>query len=157
MSLFMLPASVCTCPISATLRCTAQFFTSLLRVVWGCAIAQAISRRFSTAPDRLRSRAKSCGICGEQSGTGGGFLRVLRFLLPIFIPSNAPYSSIIRGWYNGPACQVGSVSPRPNKLKKNYALVLRYLLCLVRVSSDVHWNIWCGNSVKFQEGLPPYN
>jgi hypothetical protein len=31
---------------------------------------------------------------------GAGFLRVLRFPLPIIIPSTAPHSSIIRGWYN---------------------------------------------------------
>jgi hypothetical protein len=33
------------------------------------------------------------GICGEQSGAGAGFLRVLRFPLPIFIPPNSPSSS----------------------------------------------------------------
>jgi hypothetical protein len=46
----------------------------------------------------------SCGICGGQSGTWAGFLRVLRFPLPIFIPPVAPQSlsSIIRGWYNRP-------------------------------------------------------
>jgi hypothetical protein len=40
--------------------------------------------------------------CGGQSGTGVGFLRVLRFPLPIFIPPIAPQSpsSIIWGWYN---------------------------------------------------------
>jgi hypothetical protein len=34
---------------------------------------------------------------------GVGFLLVLRFLLPILIPSAAPHSlSVIRGWYNRP-------------------------------------------------------
>jgi hypothetical protein len=44
----------------------------------------------------------SCGICGGQSGDGAGFLRVLRFTLPIFIPPISPQSpsSIIWGWYN---------------------------------------------------------
>jgi hypothetical protein len=32
------------------------------------------------------------GICGEQSVAGTGFLRVLRFPLPIFIPPNSPSS-----------------------------------------------------------------
>jgi hypothetical protein len=32
--------------------------------------------------------------------TGAEFLRVLRFPFPILIPPNAPYSSVIRGWYN---------------------------------------------------------
>jgi hypothetical protein len=34
----------------------------------------------------------SCGICVGQSGTGAGFLRVLRFPLPTIIPQNSPSS-----------------------------------------------------------------
>jgi hypothetical protein len=51
------------------------------------------------------SKTMVCGICGGQSGAGAGFLRVLRFLLPIFIPSISPQSpsSIIWGLYNRPA------------------------------------------------------
>jgi hypothetical protein len=43
-------------------------------------------------------------ICAGQSGAGAGFLRVLWFPLPIFIPPIAPQSSslIIWGWYNRP-------------------------------------------------------
>jgi hypothetical protein len=33
-----------------------------------------------------------CGICGGQSGTAAGFLRVLRCPLPIIIPPNSPSS-----------------------------------------------------------------
>jgi hypothetical protein len=51
------------------------------------AIAQAVSRRFLTATARFRAQVTSCGNCGEQSGSGAGFLRVLRFPLPILIPS----------------------------------------------------------------------
>jgi hypothetical protein len=60
----------------------------------GLAIAQAISRPGST-------QVKTCGICGRQSGTGEDVLRVRPFHLPILNPSNSPYSSIIRGWYDG--------------------------------------------------------
>jgi hypothetical protein len=51
---------------------------------------------------RVRARVWSCVICGGQSGAGAGFLRVLRFPLPIYIPSIAPQSPsfIIWGWYN---------------------------------------------------------
>jgi ribosomal protein L37AE/L43A len=70
----------------------------------GRVIAEAVSRRLSTAVDRVRAQVWSCGICGGQSGTGTGFLRVLRFPLPVIIPPVAPQSSssIIWGWYNRP-------------------------------------------------------
>jgi hypothetical protein len=50
------------------------------------AIAQAVSRWLPTMAARVRSWVWSSGICGGQSGAGAGFLRVLRFPLPIFIP-----------------------------------------------------------------------
>jgi hypothetical protein len=58
----------------------------------GGAIAQAVSRWLPTATARVRARVWSSGICGGQSGAGAGFLRVLRFPLPIFIPPNSPSS-----------------------------------------------------------------
>jgi hypothetical protein len=41
----------------------------------------------------LISKVQNIGICGGQSGAGAGFLRVLRFPLPIFIPPNNSPSS----------------------------------------------------------------
>jgi hypothetical protein len=71
---------------------------------FGRAIAQAVSRSLPTAAARVRSRVWSSGICGGQSGAGAGFLLVLRFPLPIFIPPIAPQSPspILWGWYNRP-------------------------------------------------------
>jgi hypothetical protein len=66
------------------------------------AIAQAISRWFPPAAARVRSRVWSSGICGGQIGAGAGFLRVLRFPLPIFIPPNSPSSLSPGGRYNRP-------------------------------------------------------
>jgi hypothetical protein len=57
----------------------------------GPAIAQEISSQLSTAADRI----KSCGICGEDSGSWEGFLKAFQFPLPVLIPPTAPYSSII--------------------------------------------------------------
>jgi hypothetical protein len=83
----------------------------------GRAIAQAVSRWLSTAAARVRARVWSCGICGGQSGAGAGFLRVLRFPLPIFIPPISPQSpsSIIWGLYNRPvvAAVPSGLSPTP--------------------------------------------
>jgi hypothetical protein len=63
-------------------------------------MAQAVSRRLPTAAARVRAQVWSC--CG-QSGTGAGFLRVLRFPLPVLIPPTPPHSSsIIWDWYNRP-------------------------------------------------------
>jgi hypothetical protein len=59
------------------------------RYVGGRATAQAVSRRLPTAAARVRS----CGICGGQTGAGAGFLRVLRFPLPIIIAPTASHSS----------------------------------------------------------------
>jgi hypothetical protein len=80
----------------------------LKRIYWskweeGCAIAQAVSCRLPTSAAHVRSQVTSCGICGGQSGTEAGFLRVFRFSLPILIPPSAPYPSLsIRNWYNRP-------------------------------------------------------
>jgi hypothetical protein len=55
------------------------------------AVAQAVSRWLPTAAGRVRDRAAR-GIGGEQSDTEAGFLRVLRFPLPIVIPPISPSS-----------------------------------------------------------------
>jgi hypothetical protein len=48
----------------------------------GRAIAQTVGRWLPTAAARDRVRA-ACEVCGGQSSIGAGFLRVLRFPLPI--------------------------------------------------------------------------
>jgi hypothetical protein len=68
---------------------------SCIQDIWyssGRDIAPAVSRWLPTAASWVRARVWSCGICGGQSGAGAGFLRILRFPLPIFIPPIAPQS-----------------------------------------------------------------
>jgi hypothetical protein len=89
----------------------------------GHSTAQAVIHRPPTAAAWVRAQVNSYGICGAQSGIGADFLRVLRFLLPIFIPPTAPHlsSSIIRGWSNRPSvADVLSGLAHRNREKKNY-------------------------------------
>jgi hypothetical protein len=56
-----------------------------------------------TAVAQVQAWVRSCGICGGQSDNGAGFLRVLRFPMPInplIIPHSS--SSIIQSQYNRP-------------------------------------------------------
>jgi hypothetical protein len=81
-------------------------FCCQMRIFWsvkGRAIAQMISCWLLIAATRVRARIWSCEFCGERSGEGADFLRVI-VPLPIFIPPIAPQSpsSIICGWYNRP-------------------------------------------------------
>jgi hypothetical protein len=101
--------------------------TFLRSCALGRAIAQAVSRWLPTAEARVRIQVKSCGLCGEQSGNGAGFLRVHRFPLPILIPPTAPHSSsIIRRWYNRPVSgrrtKWTQSHPTPRNLKKSVPL-----------------------------------
>jgi hypothetical protein len=69
-------------------KLTLQMVSTLVQL--GRAVAQAVSRWLPTAAVRVRVRA-ACGVCGGQRGTGAGFLRVLRFPMPI-IPPISPSS-----------------------------------------------------------------
>jgi hypothetical protein len=73
---------------------------------WICrsAVAQTRTRRLPTAEALVPARTKSCGICRGHTGTGAGFLPVLRFPLPLIHSTNC--STVITvyhpGWYNRP-------------------------------------------------------
>jgi hypothetical protein len=67
----------------------------------GRAIARAVSRWLPIAAAGVRARVWSSRIFGGQSGAGAGFLRVVRFPLPIFISPNSPSSQ------SPGACKIG--------------------------------------------------
>jgi hypothetical protein len=105
--------------------------TAIIKFRQGRVIVQTVSHRLPTAAVRVRVQLKLCGICGGQSDIGAGFVLVLRFPLPIFIPLTSPpsssssssSSSIIRGWYKRPISgrrTKGTQSqPTPRKPQKN--------------------------------------
>jgi hypothetical protein len=83
------------------IKCLLFFFLILAQMECaGRAKARAVSRRLTTTAARARTRVWSCEICGGQSGTGAGFLRVLRFPLPVRIPPATSQSSSVWGWYS---------------------------------------------------------
>jgi hypothetical protein len=91
----------------------------------------AVSCRLPTAASRVRTQVRSYGFRGGQSGTGAGFLRVLRFPLPILIPPTAPHSSssIVRGWYNRPNSgrRTKWTQSHPTARKRNTSMTSKYL------------------------------
>jgi hypothetical protein len=91
---------------------------------FGRAIALAVSRRLPTSMARVRARVRSSRICGGQRDTGAGFLRVLRFTLPILIPPTIPHSSIIRGWYNRPNSGRSTRWTHSDPMRKKYLYAL---------------------------------
>jgi hypothetical protein len=108
--------------IPASISCSVQvILLETLLVRWPCHSLGGYSPA-SYLCDRFRSQLRSSDICGGQSGTGAGTLRVFRLPLPILIPPNVPYSPIIRVWYNGlisGRCTKFTQShPTPIKLKK---------------------------------------
>jgi hypothetical protein len=79
--------SPCNTKISCLLEILDILYLYLFRVL-GRAIAQAVSRRLPTAA--VRGSKPDLGMWDfamDKSGAGAGFLRELRFPLPIYIPS----------------------------------------------------------------------
>jgi hypothetical protein len=88
-----------TCPLPHSCRHRAEYIRLLRIPSWESSPmfpnrrpcrSSAVRRGLPPAAAQVRVRA-ACGVCGGQSGTGAGFLRVLRFHLPI-IPPISPLS-----------------------------------------------------------------
>jgi hypothetical protein len=86
-----------------TLQISGEVTVAPVNLTGGCAIAQAVSHSLLTAAARVRAQVRQCGIFGRQTITRSGFLRVLRFPLPILISFTAQHwSSTICSWYDRP-------------------------------------------------------
>jgi hypothetical protein len=83
--------SFLVCPHVLSSKIVKKISTKL-RVLCSALKGWRTSRWLPTAAARVRARVWSSGIYGGQSGAGAGFLRVLWFPLPIFIPPNSPSS-----------------------------------------------------------------
>jgi hypothetical protein len=59
---------------------------------FGCAIAQAVSRRLLTSKAWAHSQGSPCGISGGQSGTGTGFSPSSSVFPCQYHSTAAPYS-----------------------------------------------------------------
>jgi hypothetical protein len=79
----------------------AEIRKSFISYAFGRAVAQAVSSRLPIAAVRVRARVRSCGICGGQSSTGEGSLRVLLFfdrLCGLVVKSS--WLQIQRSWFD---------------------------------------------------------
>jgi hypothetical protein len=121
----------------------------------GCAVAQAVSRWLPTAAVRA-----ACGDCGGQSGTGAGFLRVLRFPLPMHHSTNFSITITTRCWHNRP---IGGRSAEWTQLDTSPSYSLTYgaepflrscQLCSHSGTSQ-HFKEPEGSSPCSQEPFPP--
>jgi hypothetical protein len=64
---------------------------------------------------------------GGHSGARAGFLRVLRFPLPILIPPTASHTpSIIRDWYNSQQWLTYQVGSPPQETKLTTLLIISF-------------------------------
>jgi hypothetical protein len=130
------PAPIMKCVWCYRSVCTKQVMHT------GRTMDQAISRWLPTETNQVRVHVRSCGICGGQSATGAGSLRILRFPLSI-IPSTAPHSSsTIRGWY----VPSGLTLTPPKKIKKKTYADLptskaSWIVWDMNFKGDFYWNL----------------
>jgi hypothetical protein len=91
------------------------------------AIALAVSGWLLIVVAQVWSHVRSRKICVGQSGTRVCFIWVLRFALPILIPQNAPYSSIMWSSTIGPlvpGMPSGlKVLPHAHQIKRTYSMI----------------------------------
>jgi hypothetical protein len=104
--------------VTCLTHCVLLVFT-ILTTLSGPCIAHAVSRRFPATVARFRAQVRSHGICGRRSGTEAGFLRVLRFRLPILIPPTAPHSSSVIRPVSGRPTKWNHSHRTPKNLKEN--------------------------------------
>jgi hypothetical protein len=113
---------------------------STAKCLLGGAVAQTVSCLLPTAAARVRTRVKSCGICGGQSGSEAGFLGVHWFPLPNIPPTAPPPSHHPPSSFEantiahlGALDTVDSVLPHPKEMKEISTAVAWYRLPTVDI------------------------
>jgi hypothetical protein len=82
---------------------------AMLTMLWGRAIAQAVSRQLPTSAARVQTRVWSCGILWwTKVALGQVFSENFGFPCPIYIPSASPQSS----WLSPEAGTIGQEWPQ---------------------------------------------
>jgi hypothetical protein len=105
---------VSTCILYSYLYCCTK------HNVRGRAVAQVASRLLPTSASRVRSKIKSCRICGGQSGTTPGFLRFFRFFCQLL------FRRILYGYLSSWAGTVGPILA--TRVPSALRLILRHVL-----------------------------
>jgi hypothetical protein len=107
---------------------------------------RVVSHWLPTAAARVRAQARSCGICAGQSGTAVGFLRVLRFPLPIRIPPIAPQSSssVIWGWYNRPNSGSSTKWTQSHPMR----IIIIIIIIIINTSTFCKWSYPLGSQTN---------
>jgi hypothetical protein len=88
---------------SSTLKLFTLSTGAFMCSVWfsqGRALAQPVSRRLPTTAARARTWVRPCGVCGGQSGSGAGLLRILVSSATHSTDCSVPI--IIQAWYSRP-------------------------------------------------------
>jgi hypothetical protein len=127
---------------------TPKYYAWLLccNITVGRAVAQAVSRWLPTAAPRVRVRA-ACGVFAEQSGTGSGFLRVLRFprliIPPVSPTSQSPGAGTIGLLVVAVPSGPNHTPPPTIPIKRNTTVsgyaYNRYRSTATRSLTDLHW------------------
>jgi hypothetical protein len=107
----------------------------------GSAIAQAVSRRHSSAEVRVQLGGNPYRLSVGPNGTGSGFSPSTSFLFSCYYSTNVLYTLVFKGCITGPFVAVvarHSVSPRTTSRPSCSSILSRKKLCIL-INSQWRW------------------